>query len=134
MKKILLAICLSTAGATLGFGCSGTVATASDYNQSCVEAADCVAVIDGDVCCGCPNAAINKDAKADYDADLGECEEQCDIFCEATVVSCIEGTCAVAAGEPVCDAGSETFCKCSADQNGTTTCKEDGSGFGDCVC
>ena len=61
-------------------------------------------------------------------------KEQCDIFCEATVVSCIEGTCEVAEGEPVCNAGSETFCKCSADQSGTQTCKEDGSGFGECVC
>jgi hypothetical protein len=134
MKRALWITWFVISAPLLGFGCSSTEANATNYDQSCEVAEDCVAVIDGDVCCGCPNAAINKGAKADYDADLGECDELCDIFCAPSVVSCVEGTCAVAEQDQICTPGSELFCKCGPDQSGTQVCNETGTAFGECVC
>jgi len=48
---------------------------ASDYDQSCSTASDCVVVAEGDSCNGlfcvdCGNAAINVSAQAQYEANL----------------------------------------------------------------
>lgn len=46
-----------------------------DYNQSCTEDADCIAISAGDVCDdACPNVAINKADRAQYEVDLDEIE------------------------------------------------------------
>jgi hypothetical protein len=73
--------------------CKSTVANVDDFDQSCEVADDCVAVIDGDICCGCPNAVINKKDKEAYDDALGECSEQCDIGCLDAELQCNDGTC-----------------------------------------
>jgi len=56
-------------------GCKCTIA-ASDYDQSCRSASDCVAVPSGDFCgprcTNCPNAAININAEAQYESDLSK--------------------------------------------------------------
>ncbi len=47
---------------------------ASDYDQSCSTASNCVVVSEGDSCrglfCNCGNAAINVSAQAEYNANL----------------------------------------------------------------
>jgi hypothetical protein len=53
-------------------GCHGTFISASLYDQSCTQASDCTAVSEGDACAlcgGCPNAAVNSKAAAQFDAD-----------------------------------------------------------------
>ena len=73
---------LGVAAASLLVSCSSTFPTsscgsiqASDYDQSCSTAADCVAVAEGDSCKGlfcvdCPNAAINVSAQGEYERAL----------------------------------------------------------------
>ena len=132
MREALSATLLLSAARALG--CSSTIVDVTEYDQSCEQAADCVAVIDGDVCCGCPNAAINKGDLANYQDSLGECSAQCDIFCEAVVVSCVDGACALGEAATLCDPGSEVFCKCVGGADGTKTCDETGQAFGACSC
>jgi hypothetical protein len=49
---------------------------ASDYDQTCVSDADCVAVTDGDLCdsnrCSCPSALISSRVAAQYAADYAQ--------------------------------------------------------------
>lgn len=77
------------------FACNGTtVVDVTDYDQSCQQDSDCVVVQDGNICCGCPNAAINRADLERYQDDLGECSEQCDIGCPGTMEAfCNMGTC-----------------------------------------
>src|SRR5277367_1793319 len=63
----LLASCSSS-------GLCGSI-QASNYDQSCSTASDCVVVAEGDSCTGlfcvdCGNAAINVSAQAQYDENL----------------------------------------------------------------
>lgn len=116
-------------------GGGATVVDVGEYDQSCQVAADCVVVQDGDICCGCPNAAINVDALARYQADLGACEAQCDIGCPSAMVAvCEDGACAAREAEEACQPGALLFCKCMGGVSGEKTCLEDGTGFGECLC
>lgn len=63
-----------------------------DYDQTCKEDADCVAVKDGDICCGCPNAAINKSDHQRYKDDLGTCAAVCEIACTGDDVAICDDT------------------------------------------
>lgn len=85
------------AGCFLGAACGGTtVVDVTEYDQSCQQDEDCVVVRDGDICCGCPNAAINVADLERYRDDLGSCSAQCDIGCLGeTVAFCDDGTCGV---------------------------------------
>jgi hypothetical protein len=75
--------------------CNGvTVVDVTDYDQTCKADADCVAVKNGDICCGCPNAAINKSDLARYQDDLGTCAAVCEIACVGDAIPvCANGTC-----------------------------------------
>lgn len=77
--------------------CDGvTVVDVTQYDQTCSVDADCVLVQDGDICCGCPDAAINKGDLPRYQDDLGTCEAVCDIGCVANPTPfCDAGKCAV---------------------------------------
>ena len=79
-------------------GCSPEQLTLTDYDTTCMDASDCVAVYVGDCSsCMCPNAAINQGDLAKYQGDeraLGCSGAQaCD--CAATTVSCTAGKCAI---------------------------------------
>lgn len=75
--------------------CTGvTVVDVADYDQSCTQDADCVAVKNGDICCGCPDAAINKSELERYQDDLGECAAICEIGCTgAAKPVCVDKKC-----------------------------------------
>jgi len=84
--------------------CSGSsILNASDYDQSCSTSSDCVPVFQGDVACcggGCANAAINKGALAQYDADYSEAVKVCGVnasclqfHCPAITAECQGGRC-----------------------------------------
>jgi len=78
---------------------------ASDYDQSCTTAADCVAMAEGNLCpCACSNAAIAKKDEAKEEADAQRARAQCvPVECGACAQSrthCIAGKCAL----EVCDA------------------------------
>ncbi len=89
---------------------------ASDYNQKCASATDCVAINEGDPC-GCPscgNAAVNKSDQAKFNADFDARRKQCTgpaVFCPASCIysetSCVAGACGVchSSGCGVADAG-----------------------------
>jgi hypothetical protein len=93
---------LGALAATVLASCSSSSACgsiqASDYDQSCSVASDCVVVAEGDSCTGlfcvdCGNAAINVSAKARYEANLKSIGGQ-------------TGVCPCPAGPtPTCDAG-----------------------------
>ncbi len=62
---------LASGGCPNGNVC-GTI-KASDYDQTCTTDTDCTTVYEGDLCaqsCQCPNAAINMDVTAQYEADF----------------------------------------------------------------
>src|SRR5512144_2658975 len=79
----------------VALGCGGTtVVDVTEYDQSCQNDGDCALVVDGDICCGCPNAAINHSDLDRYQADLGECDAVCTLACVGGVVAfCNAGTC-----------------------------------------
>ena len=116
-------------------GGSTTVVDVTEYDQACQADEDCVVVQDGDICCGCPNAAINVGDHERYPDDLGSCSEQCDIGCTGELQAyCNRGTCDVRPSGPTCEPGLEVFCKCQNGADGTKACNADGVTFGDCVC
>src|SRR5512139_735479 len=80
-----------------GDGTGGTTnVDVTEYDQSCNATEDCVVVKNGDICCGCPNAAINSKDLERYQDDLGECEAQCDIACVGNYVAlCDQGKCTI---------------------------------------
>ncbi len=108
----------------------------TEYDQSCVASEDCVVVKNGDICCGCPDAAINRKDLDRYQGDLGECEAVCDIGCVGTYVGfCDQGKCIIRnEDEQVCEPGSTALCACGSMMNGMMLCRPDGSGYDDCVC
>ena len=79
-------------------GCQETAKIyVDDYNVTCVETDDCIAILTGDVCdCKCTYDAINKDDHKTYKADVDaiECSgaRHC-APCEMFQVTCEEGTC-----------------------------------------
>jgi hypothetical protein len=76
--------------------CGGTTTpTAADFDQSCSTDGDCVLVIDGDICCGCANAAINQRDLQAYQESLGSCDDRCEISCLAVEAYCSGDSCAV---------------------------------------
>jgi hypothetical protein len=105
--------------ACAGTDASATTISASSYDQSCQVASDCVAIEVGQVCgpgCGlvCPNAAINRSAEQQYDADLqrilASCAvppEPCGVGCPAATVSCVGGRCELDSGQARPDGGLE---------------------------
>jgi hypothetical protein len=73
----------------------GTI-MASDYDQTCTTASDCVGVSEGNFCeaiCACNNAVINVSAQTQYETDLAKKENT------PKVCPCPSGQ------SPVCDAG-----------------------------
>jgi hypothetical protein len=112
--------------------CHGTVIRASDYDQSCTTASDCVAVQEGDTCtdeCGIcfAHAAINQGALEHYRADLratiaaGKSVQwfQCPCPSRTPQPCCQAGRCAAGIGcEPLvaCDPGTpcttDSDCAC----------------------
>ena len=93
------------------------VINAADYDQSCVSANDCVAIVNGELQCGCspcPNAAINVHDLAREQADVLARAPQCPVggiacgACQQSIVLCTAGKCAVEeCANGVCrDAGS----------------------------
>jgi hypothetical protein len=90
-----------------GVDAATLVVVATDFDQSCTTANDCVAVYTGNACalCTCQNEAISKTSLAAYDAKWNElvaaCGQRPGIGCEADCVSpalaCTEGKCALGA-------------------------------------
>ena len=77
---------------------------ASDYDQRCTTASDCVVVNDGDVCgCqGCGTAAVSQSAAMQYQADYQKLRSACGpsgpcpaLLCVVTIATCSAGTCQV---------------------------------------
>jgi len=127
--------CAVACGDSTGGGTTNVDVT--EYDQTCNATEDCVVVKNGDICCGCPDAAINRKDLERYQDDLGECEAVCDIGCVGTYVGfCDQGKCTIRnEDEQVCEPGEQVFCDCGGmGMNGQKTCMPDGSGFGDCVC
>lgn len=96
--------------------CGAAAVDASDYDQSCTTASDCVFVeeleTDGTVCRdSCTQALVNKREQARFEKDraeaLGSCTERRIPFCDGSpaIAACVRGRCVVA---PIDDAGSTT--------------------------
>ncbi len=75
---------------------------ASDYDQSCQQDDECVAVYEGDVCAcgGCDNAAINASDSTAYSADRDAAQSTCpsgqqcfDGACAQAATLCVHGSC-----------------------------------------
>jgi hypothetical protein len=108
MRKALVSSALS--GVVI-VACSGTSAIDIEkYDRSCNNLNDCFVVVT-DACCGCPNAAINVDAKAQYMTDLAAAKMNCGgvacpaIACIAVVTGCQAGLCITQAA--TIDAGTD---------------------------
>jgi hypothetical protein len=101
----ILAACGGGSGGSGNGGGGGGTIRASDYDQSCAKASDCVAIYAGVAsCCGgsCDNAAINKSDESKYESDLAadkptDCTGMAcpAIACETPGVACVAGKCAI---------------------------------------
>lgn len=75
-------------------------ASTDEFDTSCDEPEDCVAVFEGEVCtiCACPNAAINANDSEAYEAQFDvECKNG-DVRCEACAqptFDCVANTCQI---------------------------------------
>lgn len=117
--------------------CGGiAVIEAREYERSCQANQDCVLIIEGNPCCGCSNAAINRSDLERYRDDTGTCKAQCDIGCPDDVEAyCSAGICDIRKiAEQACTPGVSSLCTCSGGASGTQRCKADGNGFDPCVC
>ena len=92
----------SGGGGSGGGGTSTKTVSASEVSQACVESTDCVAVYEGSACdaCKCPNAAIAKDALAEYgtkfqSAGCPETDVACAADCAEATAVCTDGTCTI---------------------------------------
>jgi hypothetical protein len=104
-----LALCASACGDVTTPQDGGGPLDAADYDQSCSTDADCVAVPEGpieccsSVSCSPANAAINKGAlpqfEADFQADFPtNCGDiACPAICAINNAQCSQGKCAVMA-------------------------------------
>ena len=99
---------------------------ASNYDQSCTTAADCIAVGEGNACypcvIACPTAAINAGAKAKYLSDVAKtpAADQAGAFCGCPAAfnpCCRGGTCHAdlqcQSPEPVPDASTDAADACA---------------------
>ena len=88
---------LLLAAPLVAVACTGTtIVDVTEYDQTCAKDEDCVAVKNGDICCGCPDAAINTSELARYQDDLGTCAAQCDIGCVGDPIAvCSAGKCGI---------------------------------------
>jgi len=119
----------------LALACGTPNVDVSEYDQACALGEDCIAVVDGDPCCGCPNAAVNKSEAARYQSEVADCPELCDLDCgKAVVVSCQQGTCALGEGGAVCTPGESKQCQCQSGASGVKVCEDDGEAFSECDC
>jgi hypothetical protein len=93
--------------------CSGSeILSVSNYDTSCKQDSDCVAVFVGQYgCCRCPNAAIDASDEAQYQADVAAAASQygvCDVACpacpDAVVAACVAGKCGVTEPSGTCGA------------------------------
>jgi hypothetical protein len=71
----IVLVCFGAAGLLASCGNTCGTIQASNYDQSCSSASDCVGVAEGDSCKGifcvdCVNAAVNVSAEPQYEADL----------------------------------------------------------------
>jgi hypothetical protein len=103
LRHALILLGASATVALFAPGCSPAQLTLSDYDQSCMDASECVAVYVGDCSsCMCPNAAINQVDLAKYQGDeaaLGCMTGQnCD--CAMPIITCSNGTCGLGKATP----------------------------------
>lgn len=118
MKAPALWLVVLTGGALAAMGACGsgdsTALSLEDYDTSCTDDPDCVAVFIGDVCpcTGCANAAINRNDHDRYLADLADARDACDEDPMCPAIACNEG-------EPICDAGRCAIEPWSAGGSGT---------------
>jgi hypothetical protein len=88
-------------------GCSGSAThdasdyelSASDYDQSCQTADECIAVFIGELCagdCRCANDAINQSSLDEYTKDIepaSDCTSELACKCAAPQLACEAGRC-----------------------------------------
>lgn len=135
MRIALAGAALLAALPLLSLSCGSTNVDITEYDQSCEVGEDCIPVVDGDPCCGCPNAAVNKSELERYQDAVAECTELCDIECGKTpTVACQAGKCTLGEGGTICTPNEEVFCQCMSGASGTKICNESGEAFSDCVC
>jgi hypothetical protein len=101
----LLAVALLLVGLTDCKTSSCTI-DATNYDQSCTQASDCVAVASGDFCsanaCTCENAAISASAATQYQNDLSKAVQH-PVTCPCPTpptVECNQGTCQIVSLPP----------------------------------
>jgi hypothetical protein len=85
---------------------------ASNYDQSCTQASDCMVISEGSCCPQCAFAAINKNASSAYQADEKKRQEAC------AGAKCALPPCAPA--QLVCNAGKCGFCVGVCTDSGVT--------------
>jgi hypothetical protein len=111
----------SVEGATVG--ASTPPIQASDYDQSCATATDCVSVQEGNVCDPaahqCANAAISKSAYDQYQADVAKALASCNNPGACGFESppcCVAGKCQISTGScPIADAAVDVATEAGPD-------------------
>jgi hypothetical protein len=98
-RFVLVGLAVVAAGLLVSCSTCGSI-EASDYDQTCSTASDCVGVAEGDSCKGlfcvdCANAAINVSAQAEYESALQSINGATGICpCPANpTVACDAGVC-----------------------------------------
>ena len=102
MRSLVVGLALSLACSTSSSSPSPPPPIkATDFDQSCGSAADCIPIYEGNACCsGCPSAAINRNDQAKYQQEVQAHADECKgvacpaIACEWVAV-CKGITCAI---------------------------------------
>lgn len=121
MNRFARLVLMSTASSLSLFAACNTnhELVASDYDQTCQQDSDCVAIFQGELgCCGggCPNAAISRANYGKYQMDVASRQQRCDpappcigVTCFPCSAACVAGRCAIAGcASEECDGGADT--------------------------
>jgi hypothetical protein len=95
VRRSIAALALVASGGGWLAACAASPLDLANYDRSCTQASDCVAVyIGGCAGCTCPNAAINRRSEAQYNEDftmLGCTGDACP--CVPLPPKCVGGMC-----------------------------------------
>lgn len=115
MTRLVGLVGFASALLVIASACGANSVEASQYDQTCSTADDCIAVdelaADGTSCTiRCASAAINKKDKAKFDKDVSaarsDCKQTKTPFCDVSgVVECAGGRCSI--GPVPTDAGAD---------------------------
>lgn len=114
MRSLLLLLFFVALAGCNSSGNSSVDIRASNYDQTCTQASDCMIISEGSCCPQCAFAAISKAGAAAYQEDEKKRQAACVGAkcalppCAAPELACMNGKCSLCLGGNCFDSGAQT--------------------------